>query len=143
MRGWRALAPGARCAPDIFEQLPSTMRDLSRRSLRVQERVIHLDQSLALARAPDALKRPSEVASQHERLREAFSNEVESASLRGRRVRRFAALSQVLAHVFDRVAQQFRHSLACEIRRAVAYRFENSPVLEEAIVLDVGRRPAS
>ncbi len=62
------------CAPDIFEQLPSTMRDLSRRSLRVQERVIHLDQSLALARAPDALKRPSEVASQHERLREAFSN---------------------------------------------------------------------
>ncbi len=62
------------CAPDMFEQLPPTMRILSRRSLRVQERVIHLDQSLALARTPDALKRPSEVASQHERLREAFSN---------------------------------------------------------------------
>ena len=62
------------CAPDIFEQLPPTMRNLSLRSLRIQERVIHLDQSLALARTPDALKRPSEVASQHERLRKAFSN---------------------------------------------------------------------
>jgi regulator of CtrA degradation len=62
------------CAPDIFEQLPPTMRNLSQRSLRVQERVIHLDQSLALARTPDALERPSEVASQHERLRKAFSN---------------------------------------------------------------------
>jgi len=62
------------CAPDIFEQLPPMMRNLSRRSLRIQERVIHLDQSLALVRSPDLLRRCSEVASQHERLRAAFSN---------------------------------------------------------------------
>jgi regulator of CtrA degradation len=62
------------CPPEIFELLPPTLRSLSRRSLRIQERVIHLDQGLALARSPDALKRHSEVVSQHERLRAAFSN---------------------------------------------------------------------
>jgi regulator of CtrA degradation len=62
------------CSPDIFELLPPALRSLSRRSLRVQERVIHLDRCLALARSPDALKRDSEVVSQHERLKAAFSN---------------------------------------------------------------------
>ena len=32
------------CAPEVFEQLPPTLRSLSKRSLRIQERVIHLDQ---------------------------------------------------------------------------------------------------
>src|SRR5579863_8136940 len=41
------------CAPEVFEQLPPTLRDLSIRSLRIQERVIHLDQSLAIARSPE------------------------------------------------------------------------------------------
>src|SRR5208337_1914646 len=45
------------CALDIFEQLPPMIRNLSRRSLRIQERVIHLDQSLALVRSPDLLRR--------------------------------------------------------------------------------------
>jgi regulator of CtrA degradation len=62
------------CPPDIFELLPPALRSLSRRSLRIQERVIHLDQALAAARSLDALKRQSEVVSQHERLKAAFSN---------------------------------------------------------------------
>jgi len=62
------------CPPELFEQLPPSLRSLSRRSLRIQERVIHLDQGLVLARTPDALKRQSEVMSQHARLRAAFPN---------------------------------------------------------------------
>jgi regulator of CtrA degradation len=61
------------CPPEVFDQLPSMLRDLSRRSLRVQERVIHLDQGLALARSSEPLEASSEVASQVERLRVAFS----------------------------------------------------------------------
>ncbi|MBV8443675.1 MAG: DUF1465 family protein [Hyphomicrobiales bacterium] len=62
------------CGPELFEQLPPTLRDLSRRSLRIQERVIHLDQSFATARSPLPIGARSEVASQVERLRAAFSN---------------------------------------------------------------------
>ena len=62
------------CAPEIFEQLPATLRALSRRSLRIQERVIHLDQSLVRACAPEASCCGSAVAAQVERLRAAFSN---------------------------------------------------------------------
>ena len=62
------------CPPDIFELLPPSLRSLSRRSLRIQERVIHLDKGLAAARSLNALKRHSEVVSQHERLKAAFSN---------------------------------------------------------------------
>ncbi len=62
------------CAPDLFDQLPPALRDLSRRSLRVQERVIHLDKSLAIARSTEQGETRSEVAAQVERLRAAFSN---------------------------------------------------------------------
>ena len=62
------------CPPEIYDELPATLRDLSRRSLRVQERVIHLDRSLAIARAPEPAERHHEVALQQERLRTAFSN---------------------------------------------------------------------
>ncbi len=62
------------CAPEVFEQLPPTLRSLSKRSLRIQERVIHLDQSLAIAHSPGVVETRSEVASQVERLRAAFSN---------------------------------------------------------------------
>jgi regulator of CtrA degradation len=62
------------CAPELFDQLPSTLRALSRRSLRIQERLIHLDRSFALARSPESLEPHCEVASQHERLRAAFSS---------------------------------------------------------------------
>jgi len=62
------------CGPDLFEQLPPKLKELSRGSLRIQERVIHLDQALALARSPAVEPAPSEVASQQERLRAAFSD---------------------------------------------------------------------
>ena len=61
------------CAEATFEQLPLTLRTLSLRSLRIQERVIHLDQSLVFACSPEALQRSSAVADQVEQLRAAFS----------------------------------------------------------------------
>ena len=62
------------CAPELFDQLPATLRSLSQRSLRIQERVIHLDQSLVVAHSTAPFRAPSEVASQVERLRAAFSH---------------------------------------------------------------------
>jgi len=62
------------CSPEVFEQLPPTLRSLSTRSLRIQERVIHLDQGLVVALSPEAPRTRSEVASQVDRLRAAFSN---------------------------------------------------------------------
>ncbi len=62
------------CAPEVFDQLPPTLRSLSKRSLRIQERVIHLDQGLIVARSPEPAMTQSEVASQVERLRAAFSH---------------------------------------------------------------------
>jgi regulator of CtrA degradation len=61
------------CGPELFEQLPVALRSLSQRSLRIQERVMHLDQSLVVAHSREPIKMPSEVASQVERLRAAFS----------------------------------------------------------------------
>src|SRR5271170_7607825 len=61
------------CAPEVFEQLPPTLRSLSQRSMRIQERVMHLDQSLVVAHSREPVKAQSEVASQVERLRAAFS----------------------------------------------------------------------
>jgi regulator of CtrA degradation len=61
------------CAPELFEQLPPSLRNLSQRSLRIQERVMHLDQSLLAAHSREPFKARSEVASQVERLRAAFS----------------------------------------------------------------------
>ena len=61
------------CGPGVFEQLPPQLRDLSLRSLRVQERVIHLDRSLHMARFPSSALLRCEVAVQQERLRAEFS----------------------------------------------------------------------
>ena len=47
------------CGVEIFEQLPPALRHLSQRSLRIQERVIHLDRSLAIARSPVPVERRS------------------------------------------------------------------------------------
>ena len=41
--------------------------------MRIQERVMHLDQSLLVAHSREPMKARSEVASQVERLRAAFS----------------------------------------------------------------------
>ena len=62
------------CRPEIFAQFPPTLRDLSQRSVRIQERVMHLDQSLVVAHSREPVKARSEVASQVERLRAAFSH---------------------------------------------------------------------
>jgi regulator of CtrA degradation len=61
------------CRPDLFAQLPFTLRALSERSVRIQERVMHLDQSLVVAHSREPIRGRSEVASQVERLRAAFS----------------------------------------------------------------------
>jgi regulator of CtrA degradation len=62
------------CRPEIFTQLPARLRSLSERSVRIQERVMHLDQSLVVAHSREPLTAQSEVASQVERLRAAFSH---------------------------------------------------------------------
>ena len=59
--------------PEVLEQLPPTLRSLSQRSMRIQERVMHLDQSLVVAHSREPVKAQSVVASQVERLRAAFS----------------------------------------------------------------------
>ena len=58
---------------ELFDLLPPTLRNLSRRSLRIQERVIHLDRCLTLAGSSGSAGWPCEVASQRERLRLAFT----------------------------------------------------------------------
>lgn len=60
---------------DTFERLPARLRDLVSHSMRLQARVIHLDQ-LLYARAEAQLPAPatSPVADQIERLRAAFAN---------------------------------------------------------------------
>jgi regulator of CtrA degradation len=58
------------CAPEIFEELPARLRDLSFRSLRLQARVIHLDRSLFAS--DEAPCPPSPIESQVARLRAAF-----------------------------------------------------------------------
>jgi regulator of CtrA degradation len=59
------------CAPEIFEELPTRLRDLSFRSMRLQARVIHLDRCL-FAGEDDARIAPSPIESQVAKLRAAF-----------------------------------------------------------------------
>jgi len=61
------------CSQELFDELPAPLRRLTFRSMRLQERVIHFDQSIAAARAPESTIPPSAVASQVERLRMAFA----------------------------------------------------------------------
>jgi regulator of CtrA degradation len=59
------------CAPELFEELPERLRDLSRKSIRLQARVIHLDRCLFAG--PDEPALPaSAIARQVELLRAAF-----------------------------------------------------------------------
>jgi len=62
------------CAADLFERLPERLRALSEKSLRMQARIAHLDQSLSAARMAERVAPPSHVAFQVERLREAFAS---------------------------------------------------------------------
>ena len=61
------------CAPELFEELPARLRALSFRSMRLQARIIHLDQSLFAAQACESRSAPSPIASQVELLRVAFA----------------------------------------------------------------------
>src|SRR5579864_8747563 len=64
------------CGPELFDQLPASLRRLSQRSLRIQERVMHLDQGLIIAHSRAPVSAPLEVASRVERLRAAFSHQI-------------------------------------------------------------------
>jgi regulator of CtrA degradation len=60
--------------PEIFSHLPEKLRDLAIHSLRLQARVIHLDQLIYGApAAPPAVATTSPVEAQLEKLRSAFA----------------------------------------------------------------------
>jgi regulator of CtrA degradation len=61
------------CPPELFEELPPRLRALTFKSMRLQARIVHLDRSLAAARAQEFEGAPSPIASQVERLRLAFA----------------------------------------------------------------------
>ncbi|WP_158817812.1 DUF1465 family protein [Methylocapsa sp. S129] len=61
------------CAPELFDELPQRLRALTFKSMRLQARIVHLDQSLFAARAQEFGGAPSAIASQVERLRMAFA----------------------------------------------------------------------
>jgi regulator of CtrA degradation len=61
------------CPPDVFEELPKILRDLSLRSIRLQARVMHLDRCL-FASQSEPMRRASPIATQVERLRVAFQS---------------------------------------------------------------------
>ena len=61
------------CPPELFEELPPRLRALTSKSMRLQARIVHLDQSLLAARSLETEGAPSPIASQVERLRMAFS----------------------------------------------------------------------
>ena len=61
------------CPPEVFEELPPRLRALSHKSMRLQARIIHLDQSLLVARSQEGEVPPSPIAGQVERLRIAFA----------------------------------------------------------------------
>jgi regulator of CtrA degradation len=59
------------CGDDLFEELPERLRDLTAKSLRLQARIIHLDQSLFGDHSREIFG-PGAIAGQIERLRVAF-----------------------------------------------------------------------
>jgi regulator of CtrA degradation len=62
------------CAQELFDELPAQLRRLTFKSMRLQDRVMHFDQSLDAARAPELPIAPSAVARQVEQLRIAFAH---------------------------------------------------------------------
>ena len=63
-------------APDVFQKLPARLRDLALHSLRLQARIIHLDQLIYAAAEVTAVQpavASSPVQEQLARLRDAFS----------------------------------------------------------------------
>ena len=60
------------CDKEIFAQVPPDFVDLCEKSLRLQSRVIHLDQSIQAARAIHEGQAPTAVEAHWARLRDAF-----------------------------------------------------------------------
>ena len=63
----------AACEPAMFAQLPAEFTELCAKSLRLQDRVQHLDRLLTAAREAPAAAAPPPVAAQWSQLREAFA----------------------------------------------------------------------
>ena len=61
------------CASELFEELPPRLRILSFKSMRLQARILHLDQSLFAAHSGESLGEPGPIARQVEQLRMAFA----------------------------------------------------------------------
>jgi len=59
-------------SPDMFKQLPAGLQSLSLKSLRLQQRILHLDASIAAARFQAPPATPAGVAQQVARLQAAF-----------------------------------------------------------------------
>ena len=57
---------------DVFERLPESLRDLVHRSLRLQERILHLDKVIYAETPTQALQAPAALHVQLEMLQEAF-----------------------------------------------------------------------
>lgn len=64
--------PASQSSPDMFEQLPTELRDLIARSLRLQKRIRHIDSPTSHWQAQD-LAADNPVAAQQDSLRSAFS----------------------------------------------------------------------
>ncbi|MBV8850203.1 MAG: DUF1465 family protein [Methylobacteriaceae bacterium] len=58
--------------PDVFAKLPERLKDLVTQSMRLQARIIHLDQLIYVKTAEAPAEPPSPLAAERERLRAAF-----------------------------------------------------------------------
>jgi len=61
------------CGPETLAELPPDFVDLCERSIRLQARVLHLDQSIAAAKDPLNAPAPRPLAAQFARLEAAFA----------------------------------------------------------------------
>jgi regulator of CtrA degradation len=59
--------------PDVVAELPPVFVDFCIRSIRLQERVLHLDRSIAASREAEPMRAPQSVAMQVEQLEAAFA----------------------------------------------------------------------
>lgn len=66
-------------ARDMYDTLPERLRELSDRSLRLQGRIVHLDQMMYAPAQPSAFHVPGAVEAQFDRLRQAFARQPETA----------------------------------------------------------------
>src|SRR5436309_13839961 len=58
--------------PDVFARLPERLKELVTQSMRLQARIIHLDQLIYARTAEGPAEPPTPLAAERERLRAAF-----------------------------------------------------------------------